>query len=131
MVATLPTPGPSNVGWVIEDYDELSSDLSIFVEVETFREEELHFDPRAPFTYGPSRTIVRRSSYYGMIDEIELDGPLTFHHVQHPSDAIVQLVGSVGGKPWIIARLLDTMSRDLTSTTLQGVKTCPNTLTTR
>lgn len=117
MVATLPTPEPSNVGWVVEDYDELSSDLSIFIEVETFREEEPPSDPRVPFTYGPSRTTVRRSSYYGMIDEIKLDGPITYHHVQHPSGAITLLIGSIGGKPRIIARMLDTRGRDLTSTT--------------
>lgn len=117
MTPPLPTPGPRNVGWVIEDYDELSSDLSIFIEVETTREEGPPSDPRVPLTYGPSRTIVRRSSYYGMIDEIELDGPITYHHVQHPSGAITLLIGSVGGKPWIIARMLDTRGLDLTNTT--------------
>lgn len=117
MVVTFPTPGPNNMGWVIEDYDELSSDLSIFIEVETTREEEPHFDPRASIAYGPSRTIVRRSSYYGMIDEIELDGPITYHHVQHPAGIITRLVGSVGGKPWIIARLIDPRSQSPTSST--------------
>lgn len=97
------SPESLSAGWIIEDYDELSSDLSIFVEIETFREEGSHFDPRAPLTYGSSRTIVRRRSYYHLVDEIELDGPPIY---QDHGD-VTLLIGGVGGKAWVIARLRD------------------------